>query len=114
MIHSIIEVDISRARESLRSAKREKQGYISFTGYIVQKVALAVEKNKHIHAYRNWKNELIMFDDVDVSTTIERRIAGESEVCGLHRSNSQQEVGDRNIRRDTKGAGEQARRSTSI
>jgi len=80
MIHSMIEVDISRARESIRRAKRESKRYISFTGYIIHKVAEVVEKNKHIHAYRNWKNELIMFDDVDVSTTIERKIEGNSEV----------------------------------
>ncbi len=33
-----------------------------------------------MHAYRNWGNKLIEFDDVDVSTTMERKVGGRSEV----------------------------------
>jgi pyruvate/2-oxoglutarate dehydrogenase complex dihydrolipoamide acyltransferase (E2) component len=83
MIHSIIEVDISNARKNIRKIKKETNNYISFTGYIIYCVSKAVDKNKIMHAYRNKKNQLILFNDVDVSTTIERKIDNNSEVVAM-------------------------------
>jgi pyruvate/2-oxoglutarate dehydrogenase complex dihydrolipoamide acyltransferase (E2) component len=83
MIHSIIEVDISNARRNIRKIKKETKNYISFTGYIIYCVSKAVDKNKIMHAYRNKKNQLILFNDVDVSTTIERKIDNNSEVVAM-------------------------------
>jgi pyruvate/2-oxoglutarate dehydrogenase complex dihydrolipoamide acyltransferase (E2) component len=83
MIHSLIEVDITNARKNLRQIKRETKKYISFTGYIIHCVSKTVEENKIMHAYRNRKNQLILFSDVDVSTTIERKMDDKSEVVAL-------------------------------
>jgi pyruvate/2-oxoglutarate dehydrogenase complex dihydrolipoamide acyltransferase (E2) component len=83
MIHSIIEVDISNARRNIRKIKKETKNYISFTGYIIYCVSKAVNENKIMHAYRNKKNQLILFNDVDVSTTIERKIDNNSEVVAM-------------------------------
>ena len=80
MIHSFLELDISMARETLRRMKRERKGYISFLGYIIYCVSRAVDENKIMHAYKNTKNQLILFDDVDVSTTIERQLNNRKEV----------------------------------
>ena len=83
MIHSLIEVDISEARKNLRILKKDKKNYISFTGYIIHCVSKAVDKNRIMHAYRNKKNQLILFNDVDVSTTIERQVDNNREVVAL-------------------------------
>ncbi|MEE4197460.1 MAG: 2-oxo acid dehydrogenase subunit E2 [Bacteroidales bacterium] len=83
MIHSIIEVDITNARENIRKIKQETKKYISFTGYIIYCVSKAVDENKIMHAYRNKKNQLILFNDVDISTTIERKIDNNSEVVAM-------------------------------
>ncbi|MFP4489499.1 MAG: 2-oxo acid dehydrogenase subunit E2 [Bacteroidales bacterium] len=83
MIHSFIEVDITEARSALRQLKRESKGFISFTAYIIYCVAKTVENYKHIHAYRDRRNRLIMFDDVDVSTTIERKVDERNEVVAM-------------------------------
>jgi pyruvate/2-oxoglutarate dehydrogenase complex dihydrolipoamide acyltransferase (E2) component len=83
MIHSMIEVDITRARETLRSIKKESKAFISFTGYIIHCAASAVESNKRLHAYRNRKNQIVLFSDVDVSTTIEHKVEGNSEVVAM-------------------------------
>lgn len=80
MIHSMIEVDISTARKKLREHKKQTSQYLSFTGYVIRCIARAVEKHRRVHAYRNWGNKLIEFDDVDVSTTMERKVGGRSEV----------------------------------
>lgn len=80
MIHTLVELDISKARKTIHQLRRETRKYYSLTGYIIFCVARIVEQNKHIHACRNWKNQMVLFDDVDVSTTIERTIGGNKEV----------------------------------
>jgi pyruvate/2-oxoglutarate dehydrogenase complex dihydrolipoamide acyltransferase (E2) component len=83
MIHSMIEVDVSHARSNLRKLKKENKGFVSFTGYIIYCVSNLVERNKHIHAYRKGRNKLILFDEVDVSTTIERKFKETNEVVAM-------------------------------
>lgn len=72
MIHSMIEVDISGLRDRIRRERKDTGAFISLTGYLITQIARIVEKNPQIHAYRNRKNQLVLFHDVDVSTTIER------------------------------------------
>jgi pyruvate/2-oxoglutarate dehydrogenase complex dihydrolipoamide acyltransferase (E2) component len=83
MIHSLVELDITASRRNLRTIKREQKKYLSFTGYIIYCTARAVDRNRTMHAYRNRKRQLVLFEEVDVSTTIERRINGRSEVVAL-------------------------------
>lgn len=80
MIHSIIEVDITDARKKLRETKNKTKQFVSLTGYIIHCISRAVEKNRRVHAYRNLWNKLVLFDDVDVSTTMERKVGGQYEV----------------------------------
>lgn len=83
MIHSLIEVDISKARESIKRTKAKTKLYISFTGYIIYCVSKLVEQNPIMHAYRNRRNQLVLFNDVDVSTTIERKLDERNEVVAM-------------------------------
>jgi hypothetical protein len=50
MIHTLVEIDISKARQAIHQMRRETKKYHSLTGYIIYCVAQAVEQNKHIHA----------------------------------------------------------------
>jgi len=77
MIHSMIEVDISGLRDRIRRKRKETGAYISLTGYLITQIARVVARNTQVHAYRNRKNQLILFHDVDVSTTIERNTGGQ-------------------------------------
>lgn len=80
MIHGLIEVDVSQPRQRLRKIKETTGESLSFTGFIIYCCAKAVDMNKHMHAYRDWRNQLILFDEVDVSTTVEREVAGRNQV----------------------------------
>jgi pyruvate/2-oxoglutarate dehydrogenase complex dihydrolipoamide acyltransferase (E2) component len=71
-IHGIVEVDISQARERLRQIKEETGEALSFTGFVVFCCSRAVDEDKHLHAYRDWRNRLVLFDDVDISLPVER------------------------------------------
>jgi len=75
-IHGLIEVDITDARERLRGIKEKTGESLSFTGYVVFCCARAVDEDKHLHAYRDWRNRLVLFDDVDISLPVERRQEG--------------------------------------
>lgn len=80
MIHGMVEIDVSNARSMIHEINQKPDQHISFTAFIISCVSKAVGQNKHIHAYRNWKNQLVLFDEVDVSTTIEREVEGKHQV----------------------------------
>jgi len=75
-IHGLVEVDVTEARERIRQIKERTGERLSFTGFIVYCCARAVDEDKHLHAYRDWRNRLVLFDDVDVSLGAERRGQG--------------------------------------
>jgi pyruvate/2-oxoglutarate dehydrogenase complex dihydrolipoamide acyltransferase (E2) component len=80
MIQGLVEVDVTRARERLRDIKGKTGESLSFTGFIIYCCAKAVDTDKHIQAYRDWRNRLIIFDDVDVFTPVERIVQGQFQV----------------------------------
>jgi pyruvate/2-oxoglutarate dehydrogenase complex dihydrolipoamide acyltransferase (E2) component len=75
-IRALLEFDVTKARLFIREHKEQTGETLSFTAYIISCLAQAVEVDKDIHAYRNWRNQLITFDDVDVLTYIEVEMKG--------------------------------------
>lgn len=73
-IHGLVEIDITLARRYMQEHKTRTGESLSFTGYIIYCLGAAVGENKAVHAYRDWRGRLIMFDDVDVTTIIESRL----------------------------------------
>jgi pyruvate/2-oxoglutarate dehydrogenase complex dihydrolipoamide acyltransferase (E2) component len=73
MVHALLELDVTRARSLLheRGAAGEK---LSFTAFIVSSLARAIDANKRLHAYRDWRGRLVLFDEVDVVTLIESKV----------------------------------------
>ncbi|MFH1632885.1 MAG: 2-oxo acid dehydrogenase subunit E2, partial [Chloroflexota bacterium] len=82
-IHGLIEVDVTKPRQRLREIKEETDESLSFTGFIIYCCAKAVDENKHLHAYRDWRNRLILFDEVDISLPVERSAEGQNEVLQI-------------------------------
>lgn len=79
MIHGLIEVDVTRAREFLRDHKAKTGESLSFTAFIATCLGKAVDENKSMQAYRKGRKHLVLFDDVDVATPIERDVAGQKQ-----------------------------------
>ena len=71
----ILELDITGVRHNIRRARRKHKKDASLTGYLLHCFAQAVADNKMIQAYRKGNN-LVIFDDVDVSTMVERTLNG--------------------------------------
>jgi pyruvate/2-oxoglutarate dehydrogenase complex dihydrolipoamide acyltransferase (E2) component len=82
-IHGLTEADVTHARRVLREYKARTGESLSFTAFIIACLGQAVDENKIVHAYRNWRNQLVLFDEVDVSIIIEVKrpevLAGPSE-----------------------------------
>jgi pyruvate/2-oxoglutarate dehydrogenase complex dihydrolipoamide acyltransferase (E2) component len=76
MIHGLVEVDVTRARQYIREYEAESGGDLSFTAFILACLGKAVARNKYMHAYRSGRNRLVLFDEVDVSTQIEIEMDG--------------------------------------
>ena len=75
MIHGLLEVDVSRARARLREHKAKTGESLSFTAFLIACLAQAVEEHKAVQARRLGSKRLILFEEVDVLTYIERGVA---------------------------------------
>ena len=70
MVHALLEFDVTGARQLIRD--RETSGRkLSFTAFLVASLARAVDADKLLHAYRDWRGRLVLFDEVDVVTLVE-------------------------------------------
>ncbi|HSG18134.1 MAG TPA: 2-oxo acid dehydrogenase subunit E2 [Anaerolineae bacterium] len=76
MIHGLAEVDVTRPRQLIAQHKAETGERLSFTAFVVACLARAVDENKMMHAYRAPRSRLVLFDEVDVNTQIERDLNG--------------------------------------
>ena len=72
--HGLIELDVTTARRFIREHKVRTGEGLSFTAFFIACLARAIDENKHVHAYRNWRNQLVLFDEVDVVTMIETTV----------------------------------------
>ncbi len=71
MIHGLVEFDVTEARAILREHKARTGESLPFTAFVVHCVGAAVAEDRMIHAVRDWRGRLVLFDDVDVNTLIE-------------------------------------------
>ena len=80
VIHGLFEVDVTEARAFLRAYKTRTGESLSFTAFLIACLAKAVDENKGVQAYRQGGKRLVVFDDVDVLTDMERDVAGRKYV----------------------------------
>ncbi len=76
-IHGLLEVDVTDARRWIHDYEAATGEEASFTAFVLGCVGQAVDSNRMVHALRSWRNQLVVFDDVDVNTTIEIEMDGE-------------------------------------
>jgi pyruvate/2-oxoglutarate dehydrogenase complex dihydrolipoamide acyltransferase (E2) component len=79
-VHGLVEFDVTRAREIIRQHKAQTGETLSFAAFFLACLGQAIDSNKHMHAYRNWKRQLILFDEVDVNTLFEVDVEGEKTI----------------------------------
>ncbi len=80
MIQGLIEVDVTRARARLREHQATTGESLSFTAFLIACLAKAVDEHKAVQAYRKGSKHLILFEEVDVYSPIERDVAGQKQI----------------------------------
>jgi len=70
-IHGLIEVDVTTARQWLRTYAKNTGQSLSLTAYVIYCLGKALKNNEHLYAYRDWRNRLIIFDQVNIIAMIE-------------------------------------------
>jgi hypothetical protein len=79
-VHGLVEFDVTCAREAVRQHKARTGEALSFSAFCLACLGKAIDLNKHLHAYRNWRGQLIVFDEVDVNTLFEVEVAGRKTI----------------------------------
>lgn len=76
MIHGFVEADVTLPRRLMRDYRCRTGESLSFTAFVLACLGRAVEENRVVHAYRDWHNRLILFDEVDVLIMVEIDVKG--------------------------------------
>ena len=76
LIHGLVEMDVTDARRLIHDHKSRTGETLSFTAFVMACLGRAVDMNKHMQAYRTWREQLVIFDDMDVNTMFEVEVDG--------------------------------------
>ncbi|NHN61202.1 MULTISPECIES: 2-oxo acid dehydrogenase subunit E2 [Halorussus] len=76
-VYGLVEVDVTDAREKIRTIEEETGTDLSFTAFVVSCLAASVEEQPQVQRYRDWRGRIHEFEDVDVNVLVEREVDGE-------------------------------------
>jgi deazaflavin-dependent oxidoreductase (nitroreductase family) len=76
LMHGLVEVDVTRARAAMRDVEARTGEAPSFTAFVIGCLGRAVDEHKEVHALWKGRRHLVLFDEVDVLTWIERDLGG--------------------------------------
>ncbi len=74
MVHALLELDVTRARRIIRDREEATGERLSFTAFVVASLARALDADRRLQAYRDWRGRLVLFDEVDVVTLVETEL----------------------------------------
>lgn len=77
IVHGLAEVDVTQARELIQDHKAATGERFSFTAFIIYCLGQAIDHHPALHAYRDWRGHLIIFEDVNITSMIEIEIEGQ-------------------------------------
>ena len=75
-IHGLVEFDITQAREKIRQYRDRTGEALSFSTFFLTCLGKAIDQDKQMHAYRSWRNQLVIYDEVDVNMLFEVDVDG--------------------------------------
>lgn len=74
-VSALLEFDVTEVRRILQEQRR-KGVHASFTGWIIKGISDVLQEHKEASAYVFNKRKLIIFDDINVSIVVEKKIHG--------------------------------------
>ena len=79
-IHGLVEFDITDAREKIRQYRVRTGQALSFSVFFLACLGKAIDADRQMHAYRSWRNQLVIFDEVDVNMLFELDVDGQKTI----------------------------------
>lgn len=76
-VTGFIEIDVTEAREKIRKYRRET-GRISFTAWLIKTISVTIKEHEAIAAYRKGSRRIVIFDDINISMVVEKRLNGQA------------------------------------
>lgn len=76
-ITGLIELDVTESRKRIREYNRNNKNKVSFNAWIIKVIAYTISKHESSASYLKGKNSLITFEDVNVSTIVEKDLDGQ-------------------------------------
>ena len=109
IVHGLLEVDVTLPRRILRNSSGADGRPLSFTAFLIASLGRAIQAHPAVHAYRDLRRRLVVFQEVDVATLVEPRPGAVAIPTVLRRANIRS-VGDlsdeiRSIQADPHPAG---------
>jgi pyruvate/2-oxoglutarate dehydrogenase complex dihydrolipoamide acyltransferase (E2) component len=81
-MYGLLEVDVTVANQLIAEHKATTGEALSFTGFIVNCLARAVDENREVQAYLKGRKQVIMFDDVNVGMMVEHKAGEKTALMG--------------------------------
>jgi pyruvate/2-oxoglutarate dehydrogenase complex dihydrolipoamide acyltransferase (E2) component len=78
----LLEVDVTVPRQIIAEHKERTGETLSFTGFLVHCLARAVDENPSVQAYLKGRNQLVLFDDVNVGVMVEHTDGEKTALMG--------------------------------
>jgi pyruvate/2-oxoglutarate dehydrogenase complex dihydrolipoamide acyltransferase (E2) component len=76
IVHGLAEVDVTIARRLIKNHEEQTGERLSFTAFVINCLGEAIDKHMELHAYRDWRGRLVIFDEVNIATMIEVQMGG--------------------------------------
>jgi len=76
IVHGLIEVDVTEPRKLIKEYERKTGVKLSLTAFIIYCLGKAIQENPHMHAYKNWRNQLVIFEDIYINSMVEIETGG--------------------------------------
>ena len=76
-VQALLELDVTACRQFLQKYRDENNVEVSFTAWIIKCISQAIAEHKDVHAIRQGKNRLVLFDEIDISLLVEKELHGE-------------------------------------
>lgn len=75
-VAALLEIDVTDAREWFKLIKERDGESLSFSAWLIKCISMAVNEHKEAHAFLKNRKSMLIFDEIDVSLTVEKQVQG--------------------------------------
>ncbi len=76
IVHALVEVDVTEARDLIRRHRVETGEELSLTAFVISCLSGAIAEHPHVHAYRDWRRRLVIYEDINITCMFEVELDG--------------------------------------